>query len=337
MATSVRGSRRNTETQQCPISYVQMDGLALMKIVKHCHEENAVSLDVAQGALLGLVVDDRLEITNCFPFPKSIDNSIDEEEYQLAMMRKLRVVNVDHLHVGWYQSAETGNFLSLPLLESQFHYQTSIEESVVIIFDTQKAKRSLISIRAYRLSPEGLELYKEQLEDQSSATLGPYVSYEKMFVEVPVVIKNSHLINVLLCELTDLMKEDISTKFLDLGTSSVLETQLCCMMDRVDEQNQESNKYIKHQIQVNKQQQDKTRLLQKRAAENAARQAKGEAPLSEDDIHKLYKPIQPPSRVNPMLVSGQIATYCQQISQFCAQSLSKLYVTEALQVGSEKK
>jgi len=50
------------------------------------------------------------------------------------MMKSLRQVNVDHYHVGWYQSSDVGNFLSLPLLESQFHYQTSIEESIVLIF-----------------------------------------------------------------------------------------------------------------------------------------------------------------------------------------------------------
>lgn len=103
-------------------------------MVKHCHEESSGNLEIAQGALLGLVVENRLEITNCFPFPKHNDDSIDEEEYQLAMMRRLRRVNVDHFHVGWYQSSDVGNFLSLPLLESQYHYQTSIEESVVVIY-----------------------------------------------------------------------------------------------------------------------------------------------------------------------------------------------------------
>ena len=56
------------------------------------------------------------------------------EEYQLDMMRRLRRVNVDHYHVGWYQSSDVGSFLSGPLLESQYHYQTSIEESVVLIY-----------------------------------------------------------------------------------------------------------------------------------------------------------------------------------------------------------
>lgn len=62
------------------------------------------------------------------------------------MMKSLRQVNVDHYHVGWYQSSDVGNFLSLPLLESQFHYQTSIEESVVLIFGKDCLSRFVIYI-----------------------------------------------------------------------------------------------------------------------------------------------------------------------------------------------
>jgi len=49
-----------------------------MKMVKHCHEESAGTYKLAQGALLGLVVDNRLEITNCFGFPKNCDESVNE-------------------------------------------------------------------------------------------------------------------------------------------------------------------------------------------------------------------------------------------------------------------
>lgn len=108
-----------------------------MKLIKHCHEvQQAGNQGVAQGALLGLVSDSRLEITHCFPFPSATnsDEAVDDEDFQLAMMRRLRVVNVDHLHVGWYQSAQFGNFLSSQLLESHVAYQTSIEESVCLVF-----------------------------------------------------------------------------------------------------------------------------------------------------------------------------------------------------------
>ena len=52
----------------------------------------------------------------------------------MEMMRRLRAVNVDHLHVGWYQSTYLGSFVNRTLLDSQFSYQSSIEESVVLIY-----------------------------------------------------------------------------------------------------------------------------------------------------------------------------------------------------------
>lgn len=51
---------------------------AVMKMIKHSHEESTGNMEVAQGALLGLVVENCLEITNCFPFPKHNDESMDE-------------------------------------------------------------------------------------------------------------------------------------------------------------------------------------------------------------------------------------------------------------------
>ena len=39
-------------------------------MIKHCLEEGSGGSALVQGVLLGLVVDNRLEITNCFPFPR---------------------------------------------------------------------------------------------------------------------------------------------------------------------------------------------------------------------------------------------------------------------------
>ncbi|KAF2884790.1 hypothetical protein ILUMI_21397 [Ignelater luminosus] len=335
MATRGGPSRRVPENDST-IAYVQADGLAVMKIVKHCHEEAASNMDIAQGALLGLVVDNRLEITNCFPFPKHTDDTMDEEEYQLAMMRRLRRVNVDHFHVGWYQSADVGNFLSLPLLESQYHYQTSIEESVVVIYDSQKSSRGFLTLKAYRLTQQAIEMYKEG-EFTPETLLKLKVGFENLFVEVPFVIKNSALTNIMMSELAEMVPEEQGSKFLDLGTASVLEGQLRCLMDRVDELNQEAIKFNRYQQLVSRQQQDKHRWLQKRSQENAARAAKDELPLPEEDVNKLFRPHPVPPRLNPMIIAGQINTYSQHISQFCSQSLAKLYITQALQNAKESK
>lgn len=307
-----------------------------MKMVKHCHEESLSNMDVAQGALLGLVVDKRLEITNCFPFPKSSDETMDEEEYQLEMMRRLRRVNVDHFHVGWYQSADVGNFLSHPLLESQYHYQTSIEESVVVIYDTQKSARGFLTLKAYRLTPQAIAMYKDG-DFTPDALRQLKMGYEHLFAEVPIVIKNSALTNIMMSELAEMIPEEEGSHFLDLGTASVLENQLRCLMDRVDELNQEASKFNKFQQQVIRQEQEKHRMLAKNAQENQTRISKDEKPVSEEEINKLFKPLPVPSRINPMIVSGQINTYSQHISQFCSQSLAKLYMTQSLQAAKESR
>ncbi|MEQ2248806.1 hypothetical protein ILYODFUR_022796 [Ilyodon furcidens] len=53
--------------------------VVVLKIIKHYQEEGQGS-EVVQGVLLGLVVDDRLEITNCFPFPQHTEDDADFDE-----------------------------------------------------------------------------------------------------------------------------------------------------------------------------------------------------------------------------------------------------------------
>merc|ERR1712142_795743 len=327
---SNRAKHEKDNNGRCNINVVQLEGLALMKIIKHCHEEGAGNTEVAQGVLLGLVVDDRLEITNCFPFPRHADDVDEEEDYQLEMMRHLRKVNVDHLSVGWYQSTQLGNFITTQLLESQFSYQTSIEESVVLIYDPIKTARGFLSIKAYRLTPEAISTVQERdytPEQLKKMKLG----YESIFQEIRVVIKNSHLVNTLLCELYEMMPSSQGQQFLDLGTMSTLDRSLRCLMEYVDDLSQEANKFNNYQRQNAKQLQEKHKYMQKRAAENAQRQARGEPPMPDEDISKQFKPIAPLPRLDAMITSGQISNYCKQISQFCSQSLGKLYVSKALQ------
>lgn len=329
-------SRRNDlkpKDTYSTVKYVQVEGLALMKIAKHCHEECASDVIVAQGALLGLVVDDCLEITNCFAFPKSVDESINDEKYQLDMMKSLRQVNVDHYHVGWYQSSDVGNFLSLPLLESQFHYQTSIEESVVLIFDAPKTNRGFLSLSAYRLTPQALTMFKEN--DFLPETLKALkVGYDHLLVKVPVVIKNSTLTNILLSELNFKIKVDEGSEHLDIGTATVLEGQLRNLMDRVDDLNQEAIKFNRYQQAVVRQATDKYRYLQKRALENQARAAKDEPPLPEEDITKIFRALPVPPRLPPMLMATQVDSYSAEIAKFSTQSLAKLYMTKAMNTNN---
>merc|ERR1712002_1074098 len=259
------------------------------------------------------------------------DETVDDEDFQLTMMRRLRQVNVDHQHGGWYQSSQFGNFLSPQLLESQFSYQTSIEESVCLIFDTAKTSQGFLSVKAYRMTKEAIKMFKEG-DFTPDAIKDLHISYESMFTQVPIVIKNSHLMNALMLEMSEQLTLDVGgTQFLDLGTAHTLETELRAMMDAVDELNQESIKFNKHQNMVLKQYQEKTRWIQKRQLENQARASRGEEPLPDEDINKGFKALPPPSRMNPLILSGTIANTSEEVSGFCSQSMAKLFITEPLQ------
>ncbi|KAI9520332.1 hypothetical protein NQZ68_018639 [Dissostichus eleginoides] len=66
-------------TLDSPVNQIQIEGLVVLKIIKHYQEEGQGS-EVVQGVLLGLVVEDRLEITNCFPFPQHTEDDADFDE-----------------------------------------------------------------------------------------------------------------------------------------------------------------------------------------------------------------------------------------------------------------
>ena len=55
MSDSRNSSRKNTEAESS-IEVVQIDGLVIMKLIKHCHELEASTSGsgIAQGALLGI-------------------------------------------------------------------------------------------------------------------------------------------------------------------------------------------------------------------------------------------------------------------------------------------
>jgi len=52
--------------EEKPLREVHLEGLALLKIIKHCGSQLSVT-----GQLLGLDVGQTLQVTDCFPFPVS--------------------------------------------------------------------------------------------------------------------------------------------------------------------------------------------------------------------------------------------------------------------------
>jgi len=135
---------------------VQLDGLALLKIIKHCKENVP---DVCTGQLLGLEMSGRLEVTNCFPTLEETDDS--DPPYALEMLRKLRTINSDTTIVGWYQSAFLGSFFTNAVVKAQYDYQVKIPNSVVIVYDPFRTTGGKLALKVYRLTNKFMKLYKK--------------------------------------------------------------------------------------------------------------------------------------------------------------------------------
>lgn len=196
--------------------------------------------------------------------------------------------------------------------------------------DTAKTKRGFLALKAFRLTPMAIKLYKEG-DFTAEAIRNIKVQHDNLFQEVPICIRNSHLVNELMLELSEQIPVEAGSQFLDLGCANVLEEQLKYLIETVDELNQECVKYNKYQGATVKLCHDKAKWVQRRQVENTARSARGEDPLPDEDMNKLFKPIPPPSRLNSLILAGQAQLTSQNIAQFSNQALAKWYVTDALQ------
>ena len=118
-------------------------------------------------------------------------------------------------------------------------------------------------MKAYRLTPSAIKLFREG-EFHAEALKNIKVSHDSLFQEVPIVVKNSHLVNELLLELSEEVEPtvpQVGSSFLDLGSANVLEEQLKYLMETVDELNQEAIKFNKYQNVALKQCQEKARSV----------------------------------------------------------------------------
>lgn len=148
-----------------------------MKIIKHSSQTFPTA---ATGSIVGMDVDGILEVTNSFPFPvvevppeSHFDNTTPNPAaaaprakanvaYQNEMIRMLREVNIDANNVGWYTSANMGNFVNMNVIENQYFYQKELNErTVALVHDVSRSSQGALSLRAFRLSPQFMTAFKE--------------------------------------------------------------------------------------------------------------------------------------------------------------------------------
>jgi translation initiation factor 3 subunit H len=274
---------------------------ALLKIVKHCHESLP---HMVTGSLLGLVTNGVLEVTHSFPFPDNKPQADDDEmeghEFQLEMMRMLREVNVDNNCVGWYQSMYLGIYSTSNLLENQLSYQTDLSpNAVVILYDPMQTGHGNLVLKCLRLTDECV-LLKTKGDNV-------YIDPRKIFEEIPVKLTNPGLARALLADISGgcyegLFNARADTTFdrLDLSTNPYLEKHLEFLCGWVDDLAAEQSKFQYYARQLAR------------------------------DKEKSMSSSEAPRRMESLLISNQIESYCDQIDKFAGGSTSKLYLAGGL-------
>lgn len=315
-----------------PLKKVQIDGLVVLKLMKHC-KENVPNL--VTGLLLGIDIGTVLEVTNCFPFPSRGADAEDEEAdgamYQLEMMRCLREVNVDNNTVGWYQSTYMGSYQTVDLIETFLNYQENIKRCVCIIYDPQRSAQGVVALKALKLKESFMELYRAS-NFTGERLAANNITWRSIFDEIPITVANSTLVSALMEDLEPpATASQADFDRLTLSTNPFMEKNLEFLIECMDDLSMEQQKFQYYARNVSRQQAQQAAWLQKRRAENAARRAAGEEALPEEEpSNPIFKPIPEPSRLDSYLIVNQIDNYCSQVNGYAGPSFGKLYLFDAL-------
>lgn len=321
-----------------PVTAVHIEGLAALKIVKHCQESLP---QMVTGSLLGLTVGNGiLEITHAFPFPEdkgaaaggvtpadSADNAADDlahaastmggHHFQLEMMKMLREVNVDNNCVGWYQCMYLGSYSTAALVENQLSYQTDLSpNAVVMLYDplqTAHGQHSLV-LRCYKLSQTTVDLKSKGSND--------YVDPGRIFEEIPVTFKNPGLVRALLYDL----KDGLHGPYEGTGTDS---GGLDCTFDRLD---LSTNPYLEKHLEFLctwvddlAAEQSKFQIFARNLSRNS-RYNKETKKERDDSKAEGWNSTEAPRRMESLLISNQIRNYCNQVDKFAGGGFGKLFL-----------
>lgn len=317
---------------EIPLTHVQLDGLVVTKIIKHGRE---APQSTAHGLLLGLDLDGTLEVSNSFPL---LSHGDDDEKssksiarYQASMLRSLKEVQSDDSIVGFYQATTLGAFFNQTLIDTQAIHQEKLRHGgVVVIHDLSKTARGNASFRAFRLTPAFLDAYKKG-NFSTTSLVQHRLTYSSILEEIPLKIRTNPLLTSFLATLTPPSSTSaIPPAFsgLDLGTSSMPKT-LESLIDTIEHHRTEEGNLAYLSRQIARERAKADTYVAKRKEDNATRVAQGLVPLPEEDVSRLFKIPPEPSRLESMLILGQMDALAKSAESGAGIALVKMYAARA--------
>lgn len=339
------------------ITHVQVDGMVLMKIVKHCKDNHAVNGSNAWGALLGMDMGGTLEVTNAFGLPGMRSERGDEEErttkssmqYMGEMLRLLHQVSADINPVGLYQGAFLGPFLNTAVVDGLNTLSLLMEregqhgrgKAVMLVHDYAQLAQGNTVLKAFRLSPSFIDAYRKG-KFSSQSLIEHRLTFSNVLIEIPVHIRNSALLDAMLTTLTTeqasdarivppTSREELSSSLssghvlvppnymdLNLALEPVLVSTMESTLDAAETYAAEAGNVGYQARQIAREKARADAFVARRKAENATRESAGLAPLPLDEVHKLFKIPAEPNRLESLLLLNQLDSAAQRLSETAA-------------------
>ena len=260
------------------------------------------------------------------------------------MLRGLKEVRADDRVVGFYQTTTSGAFFQQTLVDTQAIHQERLRHGgVVIVHDVSQTTRGNASFRAFRLTAGFLNAYKKS-GFSTSSLINYSLTFSSILEEVPLKIRTNPLLSSFLGSLTETgqpallegsaggsgVGSTISGTFaqLEMGRGG-LTRNLEQMAEAVDNHRTEEGNLAYLSRQIARERARAENYIAKRKEENVARVAQGLAPLPEEDVTRLFKIPAEPSRLESMLLLGQIDGYGKSLAEMASVGLVHMYAAKA--------
>ena len=186
-------------------------------------------------------------------------------------------------------------------------------------------------------------LRSKEFTDRNSSLVHQRLTFSKILEEIPVKIRINPLLNSVLGTLTESHRSPLSHALPSEATTSAipptysslnigsmgLTRNLEQVIEAVDHYKvEESNlAYLSRQIARERLKVDQ--YLTRRREENATRAAQGLAPLPEENISRLFRIPPEPSRLDSMLLLGQIDGFAKSLTSASSSGLVTMYAAKA--------
>jgi len=306
---------------------VQIEGLVLLRIIKHCQTHYPQKQAVA-GQLLGVLHKSVLEVTNCFPSLLNATKSVNAE-YLRRMTEFMVTVREDSNAVGWYRSAIDGLIFTPETIEGQFNLQKQNPAAVLIMYDPSATTRGRLVLRSFRLSDKFMTFY-ESKEYSASKIQNMDMSSKEIFQELPLKVHNSHLVHGFLFELRE--SKAISCEFERLHHSHAnsLVNNLRSLATCIDEYGNESQKFKQYWTKLYKKKKLREAQLLKQLERQKELRSQGRRDIGLQGIDEELMSEPEPPRLDSIALSTQMHHHTSEVEQSVLQGLSKLWLTQGL-------